>query len=139
MGLWKAITTNHVATQPGHADPRLEGRTYAIPFAAVWDGAVRLAAGGLRGWQMVHWDDQVGTIEAKVKGMILSLPADVVIRIRLDENAQTRVDLEARGTGKGGDLGANARRTQRFFRALDREVNADHHTILVTAKQATAA
>lgn len=133
MSLWTALTSNHVETVPGAEDPRLTGRTYAIPFATVWDASVRLAAGGLKGWQMVRWDDQEGTLEAHVRGVLLALPALVTIQVSLDENAQTRVDLEAKGEGSRGDLGANARRTGRFFAALDRELGANGSNILTAS------
>ncbi len=133
MSLWTALTTNHVVTDSDSMDPRLVGRTYAIPFGAVWDNAVRLAAGGLRGWKMIRWDDQEGVLEAEVEGVVFSLLATVTLRIGLDENGQTRVDMEARTVSSRGDLGANARRTERFFLTLDKALGADASTILAAA------
>lgn len=128
--MWKGLTERAVRTSPDSAEPKLVGRTYAIPSGAVWDAAVQLAGGELRGWTTTRMDDQGGVIEARVRGMILPLPADFVITVTLDENAQTRVDLTAEGRHRGGDLGANGRRVHRFCAALDRALAAGPHQVL---------
>ena len=130
MGIWRALTRSSVETGPEAVDPDLVGRTYAIPFGQVWDAVVRLTAGGLKGWKMLRWDDDTGLVEAEVQGPLLPLVADVAVTVVLDHNAQTRVDLRASGRGKWGDLGANRRRTRRFFTALDSQLNAGSDQIL---------
>ena len=130
MGLWRAVTDHRVQTDPGADDPALVGRTYAIPFGVVWDGAVRLVAGGLRGWRMIHWDDEKGVVQAEVKGLVFAQLADVTIYISLDGYGQTRVDVQASGRGSMGDLGANGRRVRKFFRALDADLEARPDQIL---------
>lgn len=127
MGRLKALVVRDARTQPGAGDPDLAGRTYAIPFAAVWDATLRLATGKLRGWTLVREDDMEGVVEVMATSWPLRLPARIVVSVTLDANAQTRVDLLAEGRHKGGDLGANARRIKRFIRALDRllDVRAD--------------
>ena len=111
-------------------DPGLRGRTYAIPFGTVWDAALRLAAGGLRGWTTTESDETAGIVEARARGLVLRFPATVVITVSLDDNAQTRVDLTAEGRHGGGDLGINARRIRRFCFALDRALEAEPHQVL---------
>lgn len=130
MSVWKALTTGEVATAPQLEDPELSGRTYAIPFGRVWDAVVRLSAGGLSGWKMVRWDDDAGLVEAEVHGPILKLAADVTVRVVLDANAQTRVDVTARRRGRGRDLGTGTRRIRRFVRALDERLEAGSKEIL---------
>lgn len=130
MGIWMALTRSSVETGPDAGDPDLVGRTYAIPFGQVWDAVVRLTAGGLKGWRMLRWDDDAGIVEAEVHGPLLPLVADIAVTVVLDQNAQTRVDLTAKGRGNWGDLGANHRRTRKFFRALDSQLNAGSDQIL---------
>ncbi|MGI9627270.1 MAG: DUF1499 domain-containing protein [Longimicrobiales bacterium] len=130
MSVWQALTTGEVATGPQQEDPELAGRTYAIPFGRVWDAVVRLSAGGLSGWKMIRWDDDAGLVEAEVHGPLFRLPADVTVRVVLDENAQTRVDLTARRRGRGRDLGTGSRRIRRFVRALDERLEAGSSEIL---------
>lgn len=120
--MWRALTTSVAATQSGHEDPRLQGRTYAIPFEDVWSAARMLASGGLRGWRLVSADDDEGVIEAAATTLLLRRTDDVVIRVLLDEDAQTRVDARSAARKGFGDGGRNARRLHRFFRALDQTV-----------------
>jgi len=79
---------------------------------------------------MVRWDDDVGLVEAEARGLLLAMTADVSVSVTLDGNAQTRVDVQARKKGRGGDLGANRRRVRRFVRALDKQLNASADQIL---------
>lgn len=120
--LGHALTRNQVATALDHWDPRLRGRTYAIPFETVWQAARALAHGGLRGWTLVDSDDYEGIINAEARSMVLRYVDDVTVHVYLDENAQTRVDVESRSRKGSVDFGANARRVGRFLKALDRKV-----------------
>lgn len=122
--MWKGFTHSSAQTSADAGDSKLLGRTYAIPFGTVWDAAARLADGGLRGWMAPRLDDQDGVLEVQVRGLILRFPADFVIRVSLDENVQTRVDLTARRRHRGGDFGINERRIRRFCTALDRALGA---------------
>jgi hypothetical protein len=103
-------------------DPELRGRTYAIPFDAVWEAALALARGGLPGWVLDEADDQVGVIRARATSRLLRQVADVRVRVGLDENAQTRVDLDSESRTRGPDLGGHRRRIAGFLRALDRRL-----------------
>jgi hypothetical protein len=117
-----ALTRNEVATAHDHWDPRLRGRTYAIPFEQVWQACLALANGGLRRWRVIESDDYEGIITAEAKTLVWRFTDDVTIRVYLDENAQTRVDVESHSRKGGADFGANARRVSRFLRALDRKL-----------------
>ena len=122
MGIWRALTTNVAETAQAHEDPRLRGRTYAIPFEDVWSAVQALATVGLRGWRLVSADDEEGVVHVESTTLVRRRIDDVVIRVGLDENGQTRVDARAAARQGRGDLGRNARRLDRFFRALDRAV-----------------
>ena len=120
--LARALSRNDAETAIDDADPRLRGRTYAIPFEQVWQAARSLAGGGLRRWRIVEEDDYEGLIRAESRTLIWRFVDDVVIRIILDADAQTRVDMQSRSRKGGIDFGTNARRIGKFFRALDRKL-----------------
>lgn len=126
----RGFTENHAATDPSAIDPRLRGRTYAIPFEDVWQASIHLSGGRLRGWSVVHADDHSGVIEVLAKTMIFGVEDDVRIEIGLDENAQTRVDLEVVSRSRRGDLGRTRRSIGRFLRKLDRQLAAHPSQIL---------
>ena len=128
--MWKALTDRTARTGVDCDHPELGGRTYAIPFDAVWEAAVTLVSGGLRGWTRVSDNENTGIIEALVRGTLLPLPARAMIAIALDADAQTRVDVSVEGRHRGGDLGASARRIRHFVRALDLTLDARPEQIL---------
>jgi hypothetical protein len=121
---------NHAATDVDAPDPALRGRTYAIPFETVWQAAVGLAGGGVRGWSIESADDQVGVVKAHARGGLLRPEVDIRISIRLDRNAQTRVDLFVRARSEGRDLGRSRRLVIRFVSRLDRRLEAGPRQIL---------
>ncbi len=125
-----ALRETRAHTHPEHPDRSLRGRTYAIPFAQVWTAAVGLASGGLRGWSTVRADEDLGTLQAECQTLVFRTVDDVEIRISLDENAQTRVDLTSGSRGGKGDLGRNRRRIQKFFQILDERTEAGPGKIL---------
>ncbi len=127
--LINGLTSNQAATDARTEDPRLTGRTYAISFDKVWSGALNLA-GSKRGWSITHSDDAIGFIHAEVTTLMFRFVDDVEIRIFLDEDAQTRVDLLSASRKGKADLGTNARRIGRFLRRLDRHLEAGPERIL---------
>lgn len=121
--VWLALRQNSAATHPASEDARLRGRTYAIPFDTVWQVATQLADGGLPRWRMHSADDREGVIVAEAARLFpRGWVDDVVIRISLDANAQTRVDARSAARNRWADLGANARRLGKLFRTMDREL-----------------
>lgn len=128
--MWKGFTESAARTSPDSDDPVLAGRTYAIPFDAVWNAAVSLSGGGLKGWKLVSFDDQLGVIRADVRGPLLPLEANVLVSVTLDPNGQTRVDMSALGNHRGGDLRVNYRRIRHFFRSLDVSLDVQPGQIL---------
>lgn len=128
--LVRALTENTAETDPRAADPRLRGRTYAIPFEEVWRAALELADGGLPRWRVVASDDEEGTIHAESKTLVFRFVDDVHVRVGLDENGQTRVDLRSASRVGKGDLGRNPRTIGRFLDGLDRILDAGPDRIL---------
>ena len=119
--LIRAISRNAAQTSINESDPRLRGRTYAIPFEQVWQAALLLAKGGktgLRRWSVTSSDDYDGLIHAEARSLVFRFVDDVVIQITLDHDAQTRVDMKSSSRRGGVDLGMNARRIGKFFRVL---------------------
>lgn len=111
-------------TDPWAEDERLWGRTYAIPFDRVWKAAKALADGGLRGWTLDHDDDREGVLEA----VSLTWPGkkrdEVTVTVRLDENAQTRVDVHCRRTEGAAIRRRHPRIIGRFLKKLDDAIEA---------------
>ncbi|MGD8495211.1 MAG: DUF1499 domain-containing protein [Gemmatimonadales bacterium] len=95
-----------------------EGRTYAVPFAAVWD-AVAHEVGGRRGWELVHADEERGLFTVVCRSRLRRSADDLSIWVRLDEYGLTRLDVRA-GTRQGRHSpGANERRIDDLLRAVD--------------------
>ncbi len=116
-------------TDPSSDDPRLIGRTYAIPFEQVWRTCMKFVKERGR-WRLLQADDLAGFIRVRCTTMVFRFEDDLEIRIGLDEHALTRVDIRA-GSQKGRvDLGMNVRRIGRFFKKLDRLLDAGHGKIL---------
>lgn len=127
--LFTGLTTHQAATDPRREDSRLRGRTYAISFEKVWSGALDLIQ-AKRGWVVTQADDAIGFIHAEVTTLIFRFVDDVEIRIFLDENAQTRVDLLSTSRKGKADFGTNARRIGGFIKSLDRHLAAESDRIL---------
>jgi hypothetical protein len=126
----RGLTESGASTDPRSLDARLVGRTYAIPFDAVWSAAMKLASGGLRRWSVAKADDIAGVIEASAQPLFFGPDDDVRIEIGLDENAQTRVDVSSSSRSQRPDLGRNRRAIGRFLRRLDRSLEARPEQIL---------
>ncbi len=122
--------TTTARTDPKSQDPRLRGRTYAIPFERVWQGACVLADGGLSRWRLLHADDEVGVIDAEATSLVRRIPDAVHITVKLDENAQTRVDMTVMSPKPGRQSSRGVRLVSRLFRALDARLGATPAQIL---------
>ncbi len=127
--LTKALTTNRAETDPWSDDPRLIGRTYAIPYEAVWRSCMSLVQ-KRNGWRILKSDDLAGFSRVRCARRFRRLEDDLEIRIGLDEHGLTRVDLRSRSRTDGADLGVNARRVGHFARKLDESLDAGHGKIL---------
>jgi hypothetical protein len=121
MRIWRGLTHNRAFTDDEASDPRLRAREYAVPFAAVWQAALAIAD-RTRGWTLIASDPVKGEIVAEARTAVWGFVDDVWIRISLDEDGQTRVDVTSASRKGSADLGTNARRIARFLHALDRHV-----------------
>ena len=127
--LASALTKYRAETNPWSEDPRLVGRTYAIPFEEVWRACMKFVAERGR-WRLLQADDMAGFIRVRCISFIFRREDNLEIRVALDENALTRVDVRA-GSRKGRpDLGVNVRRVGRFFAKLDALLGAGQGKIL---------
>ncbi|HEX8393107.1 MAG TPA: DUF1499 domain-containing protein [Longimicrobium sp.] len=125
MSVWTALSQNRAATHPEHDEARLRGRIYAIPFAQVYQAALQTAE-KLR-WTVTDQDPRAGEIVAEARTRLWKFTDDVWIRVSLDDDAQTRVDMASASRVGRGDLGTNARRIARFLHALDARLGARQH------------
>jgi hypothetical protein len=117
-------------TDPRSPNPRLRGRTYAIPFERVWSHALAVIQGDLRRWKLLTHDDQTGVILAEARTALLRRDVDIHVRIGLDENGQTRVDVRTALRSAHGDLGSTTRLIEAFLGHLDRRLAASPNQIL---------
>ena len=127
--LARALTTNRAETDPWSDDPRLIGRTYAIPFEAVWRSCMSLAREH-SGWRILQSDDLQGVIRVRCITKVFHQAHDLEICVGLDEHGLTRVDLRSRSRTRRTDLGVNARRVGRFSKKLDESLGAGKGKIL---------
>ena len=121
--------SNLVETDPGSDDPRLIGRTYAIPFEAVWRSCMKLVQARSR-WRILESDDLVGFIRVRCVRWIFGQEDDLEILVGLDEHGLTRVDFRSSSRTRRRDLGVNARRVGRFSKRLDKALGAGQGKIL---------
>lgn len=120
--LGQILTGNRAETDPAHPDPGLRTRTYAVPFERVWRAALAIAR-DRRGWEVVRADDLEGVVEIEAKTPVFRFVDDVELRVDLDPDAQTRVNVVSESRRGRTDLGINARRVRRFFKHLDRKLD----------------
>ncbi|RWO35468.1 MAG: DUF1499 domain-containing protein [Mesorhizobium sp.] len=104
--------------------PLVTGRSYNLPFDRVLEAVETVL--GRRDWQLAApFPRAIGqsdvTINALARSFILSLPADVAIRVTDDGDA---VIVDMRSASRYGryDLGDNAARIVDFLAELDQEV-----------------
>jgi hypothetical protein len=132
-----ALREDRAETNPASPDDRLVGRTYAIPFDRVWNAAVDVANEGMRGWSVASADDLSGLIIASTATRLFNIRDDVRVRIRLDENGQTRVDVNSRSRTEKASLGRHRRGISRFLARLDQRLDA-HPGQIIDATRAPA-
>ncbi len=127
--LAKTPPINLVETNPWSDDPRLIGRTYAIPFEAVWRSCMRIVRQRSR-WRILKSDDLAGFIRVRCVTPFFRKEDDFEILVGLDEHGLTRVDLRSMSRTDRRDLGVNVRRVGRFSKRLDKALGAGKGTIL---------
>ena len=121
MGLIRALTRNRAWTTPDSPDRRLRGREYPVPYADVWEAALETARKRPR-WTVTEARPRTGEIHAEARTRLWGFTDDVTIRVSLDGDGMTRVDVVSQSRVGKADLGTNARRIARFLHALDRHI-----------------
>ena len=121
MGLIRALTRNRAWTDPDSPDRRLRGREYPVPYAEVWEAALETARARRR-WTVTGAEPRRGEIHAEARTVLWRFTDDVTVRVSLDGDGMTRVDVVSQSRVGGADLGVNARRIARFLHALDRRL-----------------
>ncbi|HSU17148.1 DUF1499 domain-containing protein [Longimicrobium sp.] len=121
MGLIRALSSNRAWTDPESPDRRLRGREYAVPFSAVWEAAVETARKRSR-WTVTEANPRRGEIVAEARTALWRFTDDIIIRLSLDGDGMTRVDVVSQSRVGSADFGVNARRIARFLHALDRHL-----------------
>jgi uncharacterized protein (DUF1499 family) len=121
MGLIRALTRNRAWTDPESPERRLQGRAYPVPFSQVWEAALETARTRPR-WTVTEASPRRGEIAAEARTVLWRFVDDVTIRVSLDGDGMTRVDVVSQSRVGAADLGVNARRIARFLHALDRHL-----------------
>jgi uncharacterized protein (DUF1499 family) len=73
-------------------------------------------------WRVILTDEDRGIIQAEARTRVFKFTDDVTIRLRLDDNALTRIDMRSASRRGFNDLGTNARRIARFLERLDQRL-----------------
>lgn len=90
---------------------------------AVWEAALDTAEH--MGWTVVEVDEQDGRLRAEASTPVFRFVDDVAVRVTLDADGQTRVDMRSASRVGRADLGTNRRRIRRFMKRLDQEMGVD--------------
>ncbi len=96
-----------------------DGRTYAAPFADVWD-LIDSEIRARRSWELVHADEERGLFTIVCRCLVPPGTHDFSVWVCLDEDGLTRVDMRSSARGGHRDFGANQRRIASLVRALDK-------------------
>ena len=121
MGLIRALTSNRAWTDPESPERRLRGREYAVPYARVWEAVLETARGRAR-WTITEAESRRGEVHAEARTALWRFVDDVLVRVSLDGDGMTRVDVVSQSRTGSADFGVNARRIARFLHALDRRL-----------------
>jgi hypothetical protein len=113
-----------VASMSGDLAPRV----WAIPFERVWRAARAVVEA--EGATIERDDGTAGVLVGSGRSGFPAQSWRVEVRVSLDENAQTRADVEV-ALLEGIDLGRTGRRARRLLERLDTEVGADERTRIV--------
>lgn len=136
-GILKGLVGRSAETHPHSRDPRLRGRTYAIPFDRVWSAAEAAASGECPRWTLISANDEAGVIVAEVRTLVSRRIGDARVEIGLDGHAQTRLDIHVVMRGRRGDLRGAARVVGAFVKRLDASLQVRPDQILDATREPT--
>jgi uncharacterized protein (DUF1499 family) len=80
----------------------------------------RAVAEAMPRWTVIATDQPAGVIEAVAESALFGFQDDVIIRLRPDGPAGTRIDVRSKSRDGKGDLGTNAARIRAYSAALQR-------------------
>ncbi len=114
------IENGDLAEVQKHAYPDIKTITANISVQNAFDKALNIAED--LGWLIVSKDQANGIIEATQTTALWQFKDDIVIRIRANAETPDATDIDLRSVSRIGrsDLGANARRIQRFIDQFNR-------------------
>lgn len=122
--LWKSLAHSASETDERARDPRLRGRTYQVPYARVWDEILHMIS-TLPRWDLLQADESSGLIRAESTNRLFGFANAVAVKVKLDRNALTRVDVRSASPLGRIVVGNNARLISWFLNALDRRLGLD--------------
>lgn len=79
----------------------------------------RRVAERMPGWTITATDADGGTIEAVDVTRVFGFQDDIVIRVRPEGAAESRVDMRSKSRVGRGDMGTNVRRIRAYITALE--------------------
>ncbi|WP_226647668.1 DUF1499 domain-containing protein [Microbulbifer variabilis] len=79
------------------------------------------------GWKIVSYEPQKGHLEATDRTLLLGFTDDIVVRVRVAEDGDSRVDVRSSSRVGVSDLGANAERIREFIDELYLRVLSERH------------
>lgn len=112
----KRWLTENVADTRSSGAP--SGRTYAAPFAEVWD-AVLAEVGRHPRWRVEHADETNGILRVTCRSRVFGFVDDLTVWLALDEAGLTRLEMRSAARTGRGDFGVNRRRLARLLDYLD--------------------
>jgi len=114
------IENGDLAEIQRNAYPDIKTITANISVQNAFDKSVNIAED--LGWVIVSKDEENGIIEATQTTTLWQFKDDIVIRIRANDQMPNTTDIDLRSVSRIGrsDLGANAKRIQRFIDQFNR-------------------
>lgn len=114
------VLRNGEETHENHKDVTLRTRYYRKSKKDVMTAIEYLIKNKLRGWQLVHVEDEHGEILATKRHAVGT--SDVVVTVFSMTPLRSAVDVAVSRRGRMGDLGTSYNAILEFFTALNREV-----------------
>lgn len=109
-----------IASQQIRAYPEVKPAVFPLPPDKAF--ALALATAKKLGWRIVDANPNEGRIEASDTTFWFGFTDDIVVRVRAEAGG-SRVDVRSLSRVGRGDVGANARRIEKFIEALRKQLS----------------